>query len=443
MVIANSTNKYSIAKFVVNPILGAGTHQTISAAVASASSGDDIFITVGTYTENVTLKAGINLTAFVGDGGDSTTSQVNIVGTVSASYSGRSYLNNITIAPSSASILSVTGSNNTVVIMQNCSFLMNGAQGFVFSSSGSGSYIYMTNCRGVCTSGFAFFNHSSAGTIQINYSLFDGPSDTASILSGSGRFLLEYSTTTYPFSHSGTSDISMGYSAVDIQTNETACTLSSTGTFNVTSTSIFSGTASCIDCGSGSTVNLTDALLTTTNVASITGSGTVNLGNAHVPNSGTISPTVTSDGPTYFPSISFNQGVDLLSTYKTGTFTPVLSGSISAGTGTYVTQNGQYTQIGNVVFFTWSTTISAHTGTGNIVLSGFPVAAKSAASTPIFTVYISGATTPVGSTSTPVSYVASGATTGGVYAYNPTTGTENPVLLFGAMALAFSGSYLV
>ena len=61
-----------------------------------------------------------------------------------------------------------------------------------------------------------------------------------------------------------------------------------------------------------------------------------------------------------------------LDDYEEGTFTPVIIGTSTAGTGTYTTQQGRYTKIGNQVtvhiFLDWS----AHTGTGNLKLAGLP-----------------------------------------------------------------------
>jgi hypothetical protein len=63
---------------------------------------------------------------------------------------------------------------------------------------------------------------------------------------------------------------------------------------------------------------------------------------------------------------------ELFSDYEEGTFTPTISGSSSAGTGTYSTQLGYYTKIGNLVYVTATIVWSAHTGTGNMRLSGLP-----------------------------------------------------------------------
>src|SRR3954466_5475246 len=94
-------NNFSTSKWIVNPTAGLGTHTTIAAALTSASSGDTIDITPGTYTENFSLKAGVNITATGADGlttnlGSGTTaSNVIILGSVTANYTGSVTLNGL------------------------------------------------------------------------------------------------------------------------------------------------------------------------------------------------------------------------------------------------------------------------------------------------------------------------------------------------------------
>jgi hypothetical protein len=63
---------------------------------------------------------------------------------------------------------------------------------------------------------------------------------------------------------------------------------------------------------------------------------------------------------------------ELLNDYEEGTFTPTMEGSTTAGTGTYTRQTGVYTKIGNLVTCNVWLQWSAHTGTGDILLAGFP-----------------------------------------------------------------------
>lgn len=62
------------------------------------------------------------------------------------------------------------------------------------------------------------------------------------------------------------------------------------------------------------------------------------------------------------------------------TFTPVLAGTTVAGAGTYTTQGGFYTKIGNRVWGEIDLNWSAHTGTGNMIITGLPFTSGAAGS---------------------------------------------------------------
>lgn len=65
-----------------------------------------------------------------------------------------------------------------------------------------------------------------------------------------------------------------------------------------------------------------------------------------------------------------------------GTFTPVIEGQTTAGTGTYSVQIGRYQKIGNWVRFSLTVVWSAHTGTGNTLVAGLPYTPNGSGSSP-------------------------------------------------------------
>lgn len=75
-------------------------------------------------------------------------------------------------------------------------------------------------------------------------------------------------------------------------------------------------------------------------------------------------------------TLAFGSGTVGLDAYHEASYTPVIQGSSTAGTGTYSSQIGRYTQIGNIVFFQLTVVWTAHTGTGNLRVS-IPVASAS------------------------------------------------------------------
>ena len=63
---------------------------------------------------------------------------------------------------------------------------------------------------------------------------------------------------------------------------------------------------------------------------------------------------------------------EVLDDYEEGTWTPTISGQTTSGTGTYSEQSGTYTKVGNKVTVNCALAWSAHTGTGNMRISGQP-----------------------------------------------------------------------
>jgi len=72
------------------------------------------------------------------------------------------------------------------------------------------------------------------------------------------------------------------------------------------------------------------------------------------------------------PSGSGTMTSELLSDYEEGTFTPIIQGGSSAGTGTYAQQIGYYTKVGRLVTVQLYLVWSAHTGTGAMRIGGLP-----------------------------------------------------------------------
>ena len=64
-----------------------------------------------------------------------------------------------------------------------------------------------------------------------------------------------------------------------------------------------------------------------------------------------------------------------LDDYEEGTWTPVIAGQTTAGTGTYSTQVGRYTKVGILVHCVGTLIWTAHTGTGNMRIEGLPFTA--------------------------------------------------------------------
>ena len=106
---------------------------------------------------------------------------------------------------------------------------------------------------------------------------------------------------------------------------------------------------------------------------------------------------------------------ELFADYEEGVFTPSLSGTSTAGAGTYSAQDGNYRKIGNMVYVCILIVWSAHTGTGNFQLNGLPFTLQSN-TFPSTACLISGLTSAI--TGQVFTELQGGATTGKLYVVN-------------------------
>jgi hypothetical protein len=142
---------------------------TIQKAINSANSGTTIFVFPGTYTENLTLKAGVNLTS-------PARYSVYVRGTTTANYTGVVYLEKIVFSSSSGAALSFggTGVQNLQTLLCNFESLTNNnsnAIDYTNTNSGSRLVVYdgLTNVY-TSTGGAKCFSSSSssAGYVQFD-----------------------------------------------------------------------------------------------------------------------------------------------------------------------------------------------------------------------------------------------------------------------------------
>lgn len=151
------------------------------------------------------------------------------------------------------------------------------------------------------------------------------------------------------------------------------------------------GNTGALTVGTNDASNLT---LETNNTARVTvgTSGNVGIGTSsptaklHISGGGIkLSNTVVADTTT-------------LDWYEEGTFTPVVLGDTTAGTGTYTVQVGSYQRVGNRVHFGLHVGISGHTTAGNMLIGGLPfISSTSGFPEAVSLAYVNGLNYPAGS----------------------------------------------
>lgn len=267
------------AKFIVGDLTKGANYSTIAAAITAAASGDTIFIQTGTYTENLTLKAGVNLTAFGSDGLGiaSTNPNVTILGKSTASYSGTVCASGIRFKTNSdfAIVLSSASSN---LLLFDC--FLNANNNTAISMTAAGN-MYLFSCNGsLDTTGIAFFAISNGNLFIIN-GLYQNPgsSVTPSTCSG-GLCDLIYAIFANPITTSSTGTLNSHYTIYEGVGNTTVFTLNGTGDGGVIDyCSLNSGTASAISVGVGVVVMIKHCDFKTSNTNAITGAGSIQYGN--------------------------------------------------------------------------------------------------------------------------------------------------------------------
>ena len=268
-----------VSRWVVDPTLYRGTHQTITAANAAASSGDTIFIRPGTYTEDWTAKAGVGYFAMPGM---ELSAQTVLKGKITAAFAGTAVFGGLWFETNADDILAITGTAETILRFDNCYFNLTDGDLVTSTTTDTGSFLEFNYCHATITdTGLTYFilDH---GTIYIRWSRFfnDSLSTTASVGNNDSSVSIHYSHFQVPINTTGTSSCGLRYvTMLQGGSNTTVLDMSGTGSHEVVDCIIESGTAVAINIDAGTTVSLNNTVIDSTNANPIDGTGTVQLSN--------------------------------------------------------------------------------------------------------------------------------------------------------------------
>ena len=273
------------AKFIVGDTANGANYSTIAAALTEASSGDTIFIQTGTYTENLTLKGGVFLTAFTPDGYSDTptsTQNVKIIGKMTMTVAGCAKIANIQCQTNGDFILSVTGSNTSEVQFQNC--YINCTNNTGVSSTATNGEIRFLNCSGnLGTTGISFFAISGGINLSImGYGRWANTGSSQTPCTWSAGTLIISNCEFYSYlTSSGTASGFLIYN-VFFNAGGSTTVLTHGSTLGVASSmyncTVTSGTASAISVGAGASMILYDSIIGSSNTNAITGAGAISYG---------------------------------------------------------------------------------------------------------------------------------------------------------------------
>lgn len=346
------------ATIIVDPTLNYGRYQTLTAALAAASSGDIIMMRPGTYSENVTIDKNISVVGWQDSnriaGSVVISGKISLNSGITYKTSGISYSSNgddnFDLSNDSAKIEMVNCkvSTETGVIAFNVS-ATTGASVFVDTCylSGNGTAQLLANAS---SSGFFF-----------HYCFIEGYTSTASTIS-SGSVNIRSSNCGAIFSTSNAGRLAAQSSQFGPQVtpylNVTYLTSAGTGNQFISNCNFYSGTASALSIGTGTTLNINGSLVHSSNTNAVTGAGTI------------ISDAITYAGTSRLNNVTTKSFMEF---GDSGTFTPGLTfGGGSTGL-TFSSQIGQYSRIGKLVWFAIQLVLTAKgTSTGTASITGLP-----------------------------------------------------------------------
>lgn len=163
MIVQTADNAFSTPKYIVSKVIGEGTHSTISSALTAATSGDTVFVKPGVYEEDLSLKVGVDITAFISDPWGSTPN-VTIIGNAIFNTVGDVVISGISLKTNSNFFLSVGGGANGIITLFNCFFDCIDNTG-ISMNQGNPVNVFCRECKGdLKAAGISFASLTSAGS---------------------------------------------------------------------------------------------------------------------------------------------------------------------------------------------------------------------------------------------------------------------------------------
>ncbi len=326
----NSTDLYGVTSYIVDATAGQGNYTTIAAALTAATAASfagDIFIRPGTYTENLTLVAGVNLVAWPGDGIAGT---VIIKGNCTFSTAGTVVISGIQLQTNSAALVTVSGNAASILNLVNCNLVM-ATTAIVYSSSSGSSQINLYQCTGNISAGSVTpFDMSSAGVLTvIGCNITNTGASTTSTTMSAGTAVFQNNNFQFAITNSSTGGLTSAYNYYNTAAINTAsATIGGSGTNKFSSDVFLAGTASAVSVGG--TATFTSCQFSSSNTNAITGAGTLTTigcqftGSSHKNNATTTTGSGAGSGITNGVASAAGQiGENISSTYS----------GVSIGTG--------------------------------------------------------------------------------------------------------------
>lgn len=282
-------NNFGPAKWIVNATAGLGTHTTIATALTSSSSGDTIFIMPGTYTEAITLKAGVDLTAY----GCDSQNNVIIKGAVTVSFNGTVSCYGIQFTTNAATCFTVSSANTSSLFFKDCKIAATDGNGFDVNAANFA--ITLNQCQTSSASTNKVFNVTTVGGIAA-YGCSLTSTSTASTIAAGAINIYGGECASMIFTTATTGAINAFNCYFNNSANLTSLTMAGTGSSTLQNCQFAAGTASALSIGTGCTATVSNCSVTSSNTNAITGAGTIVYSNISFIGTSSLMNTTTKTG---------------------------------------------------------------------------------------------------------------------------------------------------
>lgn len=277
-----SAGQASISEFVVASD-GSADYTTVQAAITAASSGDAVYVRPGSYTEDLTLKAGVSI---VGAGGAYGAAGVTITGTHTPPSTGNVSFDSCTLADATTLVSSVAAGTGSITF-ENCQ--INVTNGYCCDVASWVGDLVWQNCAFGGTTDGVTNNTGGSAQLAANSNMGAGSGNAWSV---SGSFDMQACEVFVPMS------FVTGATAVSIKNShiEDPLTLSNDSAGELFNTSILSGASAAITMSSSGNWDISSCTLDSSNSPCLdgAGAGTLTIGFLNFLSNSEVAATLTT-----------------------------------------------------------------------------------------------------------------------------------------------------
>lgn len=264
-------------KFIVGDLANGANYATISSAYAAAvlaGAPQTIALQDGTYTENITLTAGINIAGFTNSG---PTSNIVIQGKLTATQSGSVSISGVRLKTNGDYVVESTGANAATVNIFNCNIEAFNNTSLRCTNANAAINVRDSNFQ-ITGNGIANFSFTAGNHVFSFNNNNGGGNNTPATISG-GSLIIKNSQFQHGITTSGTAalhlvNVQMGDNRTPV--SATMLTVGGSGEHDAVGCLFLSDNAAAITISS--TLTLANSTVYSNAVNVITGAGTIRRG---------------------------------------------------------------------------------------------------------------------------------------------------------------------